>query len=65
MVADELADLPIINSQLQTDLAEEAVNQVSVMVYNTGSRSPNSIMMQSMITVVTLTAIPRKVHCAL
>ena len=52
-------------SQLQTDLAEEGVNQVSVIVYNTGSRSPNFTMMQSVMTIVTLTPIPRKVHCPL
>ena len=62
MVAGELADVRIIMSQLQTDLAEEGVNQVSVMVYNTGSRSPNFTMMQSVMTIVTLTPIPRKVH---
>ena len=33
-------------SQMQTDPTEEGVNQVSVMVYNTGSRSPNFTMMQ-------------------
>ena len=62
VVAGELADVRIIMSQLQTDLAEEGVNQVSVMVYNTGSRSPNFTMMQSVMTIVTLTPIPRKVH---
>ena len=62
VVAGELADVRIIMSQLQTDLAEEGVNQVSVMVYNTGSRSPNFTMMQSVMTLVTLTPIPRKVH---
>ena len=65
VVAGELADVRIIMSQLQTDLAEEGVHQVSVMVYNTGSRSPNFTMMQSMMTIVTLTQIPRKVHCPL
>ena len=65
MVAGELVDVKIIMSHLQTDLAEEGVNQVSVMVYNTGSRSPNFIMMQSLMTIVTLTPIPRKVRCPL
>ena len=62
VVAGELADVRIIMSQLHTDVAEEGVNQVSVMVYNTGSRSRNFTMMQSVTTVVTLTPIPRKVH---
>ena len=35
---------------------------MSVMVYNTGSRSRNFTMMQSVMTIVTLTPIPRKVH---
>ena len=65
MVAGELADVRIIMSQLQTDLAKEGVNQVSVMVYNTGSRSPSFTMMQSVLAIVTLTPIPRKVHCPL
>ena len=65
MVAGELVDVRIIMSQLQTDLAEEGVNPVSVMVYHTGSRSPNFTMMQSVMTLVTLTPIPRKVHCPL
>ena len=47
VVVGELADVRIIMSQLQTDLGEEGVNQMSVMVYNTGSRSPNLTMMQS------------------
>ena len=64
-VAGELVDVRIIMSQLQTNLAEEGVNQVSAMVYNTGSRSPNFTMMQSVMTIVTLTLIPRKVHCTL
>ena len=62
VVAGELADVRIILTQLQSDLAEEGVNQVSVMAYNTGSRSPNFTMMQSVMTIVTLTPIPRKVH---
>ena len=41
------------------------MNQVSVMVYNTGSCSPNFTLMQSVMTIVTLTPIPRKVHCPL
>ena len=61
MVAGELARFRIIMSQL----AEEGVNQVSVMVYNTSSRSPNFTMMQSVMIIVTLTPIPRKVHCTL
>ena len=65
VVDGELADVRIIMSQPQTDLAEEGVNQVSVMVYNTGTRSPNFTMMQSMMMIVTLTPIPRKVHCTL
>ena len=65
VVAGELADVQIILSRLQTDLAEEGVNQVSVMVYITGSRSLNFTMMQSVMTIVTLTPIPRKVHCLL
>ena len=65
VVAGELADVRIIMSQLQTDPAEDGVNQVSVMVYNTGSRSPNFTMMQSVMTIVTLTPIPSKVHCPL
>ena len=63
VVTGELADVPIIMSQLQNDPTEEGVNQVSVMVYNTGNRSPNFTMMQSVMTIVTLTPIPRKVHC--
>ena len=62
VVAGELADVLIIISQLHTDLGEEGVNQVSDMVYNTGSRSPNFSMMQSAMTIVMLTPIPRKVH---
>ena len=65
MVAGELVDVWIIMSQLQADLDEEGVNQVSVMVYNTVSRSPNFTMMQSVMTIITLTPIPRKVHCPL
>ena len=65
VVAGELADVRIIMNQLQADLAEEGVNQVSVMVYNTGSRSPNFTMMQLVMTIVTLTPIPRKVPCTL
>ena len=65
VVASELADVRIIMSQLQTDLGEEGVNQVSVMVYNTGSCRLNFTMMQSAMTIVTLTPIPRKVHCPL
>ena len=65
VVASELADGSIIMSQLKTDRAEEGVNQVSVMVYNTARRSPNFTMMQSVMTIVTLTPIPRKVHCPL
>ena len=65
VVAGELADVRIIMSQMQTDLAEEGVNQVSVMVYNTGSRIPNFTMMQSLMTIVMLTPIPRKIHCPL
>ena len=65
LVAGELASVRIIMSRLQTDLVEEGVNQVSVMVYNAGSRSPNFTMMQSVMTIVTLTPIPRKVHCPL
>ena len=65
MVVGELADVRIIMSQLQTEPAEEGVNQVSVMVYNTGSRSPNLTVMQSVTTIVTLTQGPRKVHCTL
>ena len=65
VVAGELVDVRIIMSQLHTDLAEEGVNRVSVMVYNSGSRSPNFTMMQSMMTIFTLTPIPRKVHCPL
>ena len=65
VVAGALAEVRIIMSQLQTNLAEEGVNQVSVMVYNTGSRSPNFNMMQSVMTIVTLTPIPRKVHLPL
>ena len=42
----ELADILIIMSQLQADLAEEGVNQLSVMVCKIGSRSPNFTMMQ-------------------
>ena len=38
---------------------------MSVMVYNTGSRNLNCTMMQSVTTIVTLTPIPRKVHCPL
>ena len=37
--------------------------EVSVMVYNTSSHSPNFTMMQSVMSIVTLTPIPRKVHC--
>ena len=65
VVAGELADVCIIMSELQTDLAMEGVNRVSVMVYNTGSRSPNFTMMPSVMTIVTLTTIPAKVHCLL
>ena len=65
VVAGELADVRIIISQLQTNLAEEGVNQVSVMVYNIGSRSPNFTMMQAVMTIATLTPILRKVHCTL
>ena len=65
VVVDELADVRIIISQLQTDLAEEGVNQVSVMVYNTGKSSRNFTMMQSVLTIVTLPPIPGKVHCTL
>ena len=65
MVAGELADVLIIMRQLQNDLVEEGVNRVSVTVYNTGSRSPNFTMMQSLMTIVTLTPIPRKVNCTL
>ena len=65
VVASELADVRIIMSQLQTDLVEEGVNAVSVMVYNTESRSPNFTMMQWVMMIVTLTPIPRKVHCPL
>ena len=38
---------------------------MSVMVYTTGSHSPNFTMVQSLMTIVTLTPIPRKVHCPL
>ena len=62
MVASELADVRLIMSQLQTDLAEEGGNQVSVMVYNVGSRSPNFTRMQSVMTIITLIPIPRKVR---
>ena len=65
VVAGVLADVRIIMTHLQIDLAEEGVNQVSVMVYNTGSRNPDFTMMQSLMTIVTLTPIPRKVHCPL
>ena len=65
MVAGELADGPIIMSQLQTDLAREGVNQVSVLVYNNGSHSPNFTMMQSLMTIVMWTPIRRKVHLPL
>ena len=61
VMAGEMADVRIIMSQLQADLAEEGVNQVSVMVYNTGSRTPNFTRMQSVMMIVTLTPIPRKV----
>ena len=60
-----LVNVRIIMSQLQADLAEEGVNQVSVMVYNTGSRSPNFTMIQSVMTIVSLPRNPRKVHCTL
>ena len=63
VVDGELADVRIIMSPLHTDLADEGVNQVSVMVYNNGSRSPNFTMMLSVMTIVTLAPIPRKVHC--
>ena len=63
VVAGELAGVRIITSQLQIDPSEEGVNHVSVMVYHTGSRSPNFTTMQSLMTIVTLTPIPRKVHC--
>ena len=46
VVAPELADVGIIMSQPQTDLVEDRVNQVSLMVYNTCSLSPNFTMMQ-------------------
>ena len=62
MVAGELAAARIMMRQLQADLAEEGVNQVSVMVYNTGSRSPIFGTMQSVMTIITLTAIPRKLE---
>ena len=65
VVPGELVDLPIIMSQLHGDLAEEGVNPVGVMVYNTGSRSPNFTMMQSQMTIITLTLIPRNIHCPL
>ena len=67
VVGGELADVRIIMIQLQTDLAKEGVNQVSVMVYNTGSRSPDFTMLPSMMVIVTLTPIPipRKLHCPL
>ena len=65
MVAGELADVRIIMSQLETDQAEEGVNEVSVMVYDTGSRNPNFTRMLSVITILTWTPIPRKVHCTL
>ena len=65
MVATELADVRIIMSHLLADLAEGGVNQVSVTVHDTGSRSPHFTMMQSMMTIITLTLIPRKVHCPL
>ena len=60
VVGGELADVRIIMSELQTHLVEEGVNQVSVMVYNTGSGYPNFTMMQSVMTIVTLTPISRK-----
>ena len=36
---------------------------MTVMVYNSDSRSPNSTMIQSVMTIITVTPIPRKVHC--
>ena len=63
VVADECADLRIILSQLQADQDEEGVNQVSFMIYNTRSRSSNFTMMQSVMTIITLTPIPRRVRC--
>ena len=65
VVVAELADVRIIMSQLRTDLGEVGMNQVSVMVYSTGSRSPNFTTMPSVMTIVTLTPIPRNVHCTL
>ena len=65
VIAGELADVRIIMSQLQANVAEEGVHHVSVMVYNNAGRSANFSMMQSMMTIMTWTPIPRKVHCPL
>ena len=61
LIASDLAEVWIINGQLQADLAEEGVNVVNVMIYNTGSRSPSFNIMQSVLSNVTLAPIPRKV----
>ena len=47
-------------SQLHADLAQKGVNQVSVKVYDAGSRNPNFTMMRSAMTIITLTQIPGK-----
>ena len=65
VVIGELVDVQIIMRRLRTDLVEERGNQVSVMVYNSCSRGRNFTMMQPVMTIVTLTSIPRTVHCTL
>ena len=55
IVAGELGDVGIIMSQVRTNLVEEGLDEVSVMVYNTGCRSQNFTMMQKVMTIVTLT----------
>ena len=61
LIAGDLVEVRIINGQSQADLAEEGVNVVNMMVYNTGSRSSSFITMQSVMSIVTLAPIPRKV----
>ena len=37
MIARDFAEIRMINSELHTDLVEEGVNMVNVMIYNIGN----------------------------
>ena len=60
-IAGDLTEVRIINSQSQADQAEEGVNVVNVMIYNTGSCSPSFNKVHLVMSIVTLAPIPRMV----